>query len=242
MNIVLDSVPLIYGQGAGRRTTFNLYKELLALDDQDQFRFLCIGRQNRRSSYQELLDIRKSAVREIHLPFRVMDWAWNRLSWPTLERLMGQVDLYHVAGIHPPPTRRAKVLLTIHGIVAEVIPGLLPMPKVLALRKVLRAAMKRADFYLAVSKTTKEDMVKHFEIAPERIYVVPHGVDSTFHSPGDRSELKRRLKDRFSINDPYILYVGAIGHHKNVMGLFTCLSSNSRPGGRSLSSLACGTT
>jgi glycosyltransferase involved in cell wall biosynthesis len=148
-----------------------------------------------------------------------MDWAWSRLSWPTIEQLMGQVDLYHVAGIHPPPTRRAKVLLTIHGIVAEVIPGLLPKEKVLALREVLRGAMKRADYYLAVSKTTKEDMVKHLEIAPEQIYVVPHGVDSTFHPPVDKYEMAKRLKGRFRVHDPYILYVGAIGHHKNVMGL-----------------------
>lgn len=219
MNIVLDTVPLIYGQGAGRRTTFHLYKELLSLDCEDHFQFLCIARQNRRSFYQELLAIRESTVREIRLPFRVMDWAWNRLSWPTLEGLMGEVDLYHVTGIHPPPTRRAKVLVTIHGIVAEVIPELLPKTKVLALREVLRSAMKRADYYLAVSKTTKEDMVKHLEIAPDRIYVVPHGVDSTFHTPVDRPALEKRLKDRFGLIDPYILFVGAIGHHKNVMGL-----------------------
>lgn len=219
MNIVLDTVPLIYGQGAGRRTTFNLYKELLSIDHMDQFKFLCIDRFRRQAGYQELLSIRNSPVREIGAPFRVVEWMWNRLSWPTLERIMGEADLYHVAGIHAPPTRRAKVLVTIRGIVAEVIPQLLRQKDVLALRKVLRGAMKRADYYLAVSKTTKEDMLKYLDISPDRIYVVPHGVDPIFQIPANQFALEARLKDRFGIKAPYILYVGAIGHHKNVMGL-----------------------
>ena len=37
MKIVLDTVPLIYSQGAERRTAFHLYRELLTLDEDDEF-------------------------------------------------------------------------------------------------------------------------------------------------------------------------------------------------------------
>ena len=219
MNIVLDTVPLIYSRGADRRTTFHLYRELLALDHQDDFSFLCIDRFGRRSSYKQLLAVRDVRVREVRLPFRVVEWAWNYLNWPSLEALMGRVDLYHVAGIHAPPTRRAKVCVTIRGIVAEVIPEMLPEERVVSLRGVLRAAMRRADYYLAVSAATKEDMVMRLGVDPQRIYVVTHGVDPMFRPCTDRSALAARLRIRFGIEDPYILYVGWIGHHKNVMGL-----------------------
>jgi len=219
MNIVLDTIPLIYSQGADRRTTFHLYRELLTLDHQDNFRFLCIDRFRRRFAYEGLLALRKVPVREVRLPFRVVEWAWNHLGWPTLEALMGEVDLYHVAGIHAPPTRRARVCVTIRGIVAEVIPDMLPAVRVATLRRVLRAAMRRADYYLTVSAATKEDMVRHLGIDPQRIYVLPHGVDPMFHPCPDRSALAARLKARFGIAHPYLLYVGWIGHHKNVMGL-----------------------
>lgn len=219
MNIVLDTVPLIYSQGADRRTTFHLYRELLALDHQDNFSFLCIDRRGRRSSYEQLLSIREVPVREVRLPFRVMEWAWNYLGWPSLEALMGNVDLYHVAGIHVPPTRRAKVFLTIHGIAAEVIPEMLGRKRVARLREVLRAAMRRTDYYLAVSATTKDDLVRRLGVDPGRIYVVTHGVDPMFRPAADGTALSTRLKARFGIDYPYILYVGFIGHHKNVMGL-----------------------
>ena len=132
---------------------------------------------------------------------------------------MGRVDLYHVAGIHVPPVRRAKVCVTIRGIVAEVIPEMFPKERVVRLRGVLRAAMRRADYYLTVSAATKEDMVMCLGVDPQRIHVVTHGVDPMFRPCTDRSALAARLKTRFGIGDPYILYVGWIGHHKNVMGL-----------------------
>ncbi len=76
MKIVLDTVPLIYSQGADRRTTFHLYRELLALDREDDFSFFCIDRFGRRFAYEPLLAVRDVPVREIRVPFRVIEWTW----------------------------------------------------------------------------------------------------------------------------------------------------------------------
>jgi glycosyltransferase involved in cell wall biosynthesis len=225
VKIVLDTVPLIYSQGADRRTTFHLYRELLALDGKDDFSFLCIDRLRRRSTYGPLLDIRDIPVREIRVPFRVIEWTWKHLHWPTLERLMGSLDLYHVAGAHAPPAREATILLTVRGIAPEVIPELLPARLVARARAVLRTSMKCADYYLAVSETTRDDMVKHLAIDRERIFVTNHGVDPIFRPPGDQVSLANRLKTRFGIGRPYILYVGAIGRHKNVMGVLAAYTA-----------------
>ena len=107
--MVLDTAPLIYSQGADRRTTFHLYRELLALDGEGDFSFFCIDRLRRRSACAPLLDIRDVPVREIRVPFRAIEWTWKHLHWPTLERLTGRLDLYHVAGMHAPPAREARV-------------------------------------------------------------------------------------------------------------------------------------
>lgn len=219
MKIILDTVPLIYSGGAERRTAFHLYRELLTLDRDDDFGLLCIDRFQRRSKCKPLLAIRDMPVREVRLPFRVLEWGWRYLRWPTVESLLGAVDLYHVACTHAPPARKATVLLTVRGIAAEVIPDLLPPERVRRQRAVLRTSMRHAHYYLAVSETTRNDMVKCLGVDPERIFVVNHGVDPIFRPPSDRSALATRLKARFGIKRPYILYVGWIGRHKNVMGL-----------------------
>lgn len=219
MKVALDTVPLIYSQSAERRTTFHLYRELLARDGADDFIFLCIDRHGRRAALDPLLALRDVAVRRIRLPFRVIEWTWKHLRWPTIERLMGPVELYHVASMHAPPARRASVLLTVRGIAWEAIPQLLSASRVRALRTTFNTSMACADYYLAVSATTRDDMVKHLGVDPQRIFVVNHGVDPIFRPPDDRQALALRLRARFGIERPYILYVGAIGHHKNIMGL-----------------------
>jgi glycosyltransferase involved in cell wall biosynthesis len=79
--------------------------------------------------------------------------------------------------------------------------------------------MKRADYYLAVSEQTKQDMINYFDVNPEYVHVVTHGVDPSFIHLRDRETLAARLQSQFRISRPYILFVGAIGHHKNVMGI-----------------------
>ena len=158
-------------------------------------------------------------VYEVRSPVRLLNFAWNYFSWPKLEKITGKADLYHVAGMVVPPTRYAKVLQTVHGIIAEVMPELLPLERVRRLKKVLRDAMRRADYYLAISESTKKDMIEYLGVDPALVFVVPHGVDPIFRYLPDREDLKNRLRRRFGITRPYVLYVGAIGHHKNVMGI-----------------------
>jgi glycosyltransferase involved in cell wall biosynthesis len=49
--------------------------------------------------------------------------------------------------------------------------------------------------------------------------VVNHGLDPHFRILNDRTSLYKRLEKRFRITDPYILFVGVIGYHKNIIGL-----------------------
>lgn len=219
MKIVLDTIPIIYSEGADHRTTLNLYRELLKSDERNEYALFCIDRFDRIHRYKDLLAVRPVPIHTVPTPARIMEWAWNITGWPRLEQITGKADLYHVSGILAPPTKRAKVLVTVHGIVAEVIPERLPKERVEVLRKVLRLAMRRADYYLAVSESTRQDMVKHLSLDPANIYVVHHGVDPIFRPIQDRRSLEERLKKRFGIARPYILFVGAIGHHKNVMGI-----------------------
>ncbi len=219
MKIVLDTIPLIYGTGATHRTTYNLYRELMRLDKRNEYALLHIDRRLKREPYKALLEEKSLPVYKIFSPVKVIQWAWNNFNWPKLEQITGDVDLYHVTGIITPATKRAKVLVTIHGIVAEVIPELLPPERAKRLQKVTRNAIARADYYLAVSETTKKDMIKHLGVNSDIIYVVPHGVDPVFRYLPDRNSLSNRLKSEFNIVKPYILYVGAIGRHKNVMGI-----------------------
>lgn len=69
-----------------------------------------------------------------------------------------------------------------------------------------RASLKRADKVIAISNNTKNDMLKFFDIDPQKIEVIYHGVSKINFS----KEHTERIVDY-----PYILYVGMRHTFKN---------------------------
>jgi len=219
MKIGLDTIPLIYSRGADYRTAYRLYQALLHDVDAD-FSMLSVSRDKISPCVAMFADYPSVSIHHWRSPFRVFEWGWNHLSWPTVEWMMGDVDIYHASSIYAPPAEDAKVMITVRGIVAEVIPDKLPLSRVKALHQVLRQGIDSADYFSAVSQSTANDLERVMGIDPQRIFVVPHGVDPVFHPPEDRAALQAMMGDRFKLTNPYILFVGAMGIHKNILGLF----------------------
>ena len=71
------------------------------------------------------------------------------------------------------------------------------------------AGIRRADAIIAVSETTKRDVVRHLAIPEDRVFVVYEGIDHNLYRPVAR----RRL------DPPYILYVGSEHPRKNLSTL-----------------------
>lgn len=84
---------------------------------------------------------------------------------------------------------------------------------------------------LAISQATKEDIVRHYKFASDKIHITHLGYDkSTFTTSINKSDV-RRVMDKYSIGDNYILYIGTLKPSKNVEGLiksFAILRDNNR--------------
>jgi D-inositol-3-phosphate glycosyltransferase len=70
-----------------------------------------------------------------------------------------------------------------------------------------------ADLVIAATPDEREQLVRHYGADPDRIEIVPQGVDAELFSPGDRAAARRalRLDDR-----PVLLFVGRIQPLKGV--------------------------
>jgi len=79
--------------------------------------------------------------------------------------------------------------------------------------------VKKAARIIAVSQTTKDDLIKHLGIPEERISVVYEGVDHQLFKPTSRRFTERRFTDY-----PYLLFVGSEHPRKNFAGLLKAFS------------------
>ncbi|MBW6499458.1 MAG: glycosyltransferase family 4 protein, partial [Bacteroidales bacterium] len=82
-------------------------------------------------------------------------------------------------------------------------------------RKVLKIMDKKASRVIAVSHSTRNDLIEMVPGLASRTVVIHEGVDRKFFNAG----ISRDTLEKYGIKNPYILYVGAADQHKNLIRL-----------------------
>jgi glycosyltransferase involved in cell wall biosynthesis len=77
------------------------------------------------------------------------------------------------------------------------------------------AATRKSNRILTVSEASKRDILRFFDVAPEKVVVIHNAIDERFLAPpnAERMEL---VKQRYQLDHPFVLYVGNIKPHKNI--------------------------
>ncbi len=209
-HITIDGTPLLHGERAIRRVSRNLLKSITRMKCVDWRAFYF----DRKGNTPGRLRLENEVI--CQFPVRLMLPSWNMSGWPTLETLTGDgADLFYATDLYFPPSRKTTILSTVHGIAYLVIPELCLPEHVTSLTKAFSYARQHADYFLAVSESTREDMLNHTDIPADRIYVSTHGVDSCFH-PIEKQAARAHVTLRYGVERPYFLYVGVVAAHKNV--------------------------
>jgi starch synthase len=78
-------------------------------------------------------------------------------------------------------------------------------------------ALTMADAIIAVSGATKKDIIANFQCDPEKIAIIPNGIDTVEY----RKTEKRDILQRYGIPDdlPYVLFIGRITRQKGIIHL-----------------------
>src|SRR3990167_572866 len=74
---------------------------------------------------------------------------------------------------------------------------------------------------IAVSNSTKMDIVRHYKFASGKVSVIYHGYDKTRFNPSIDPKDVRRVLNKYSIVNDYVLYLSTLKPSKNVEGILT---------------------
>lgn len=85
-------------------------------------------------------------------------------------------------------------------------------------RLVLKLAIKRSEKVIAVSESTKKDLIDFFKIKPEKIEVVLEAAHSQYRLIGDKEKIKEVLF-KYKLPQDFILFVGTLEPRKNLVKL-----------------------
>ncbi len=213
----LDATPVLHGERAVRRNTRNLLGALCARPGAS-YGLLYFDRRGSTAGRLALPPDGRCRDRLCRWPISLLLPGWRWLGEPSLERLVGAVDLLYAPDLYFPPVAHGLVLCTIRGLAYLKVGGLLNPRHRRALTDAFNYARRRSDYFLAVSESTRRDLLDCTDISAERIYVVTHGIDPGF-TVLSKEHVRQVVRTRFKLVRPYLLFVGAVAHHKNVLGL-----------------------
>ncbi len=151
---------------------------------------------------------------------------WEQALQPLALR-RAQIDLLHALAFAGPRFISIPWLATIYDVSFMRYPESFPRWNRMYLTWAVRDAVQRADGLIAISESTKRDLIEWFGAAPERIRVIYCGKDAAFVPTTDRAALDAWRQAR-GVPDKMILFVGTIEPRKNIARLIRAFARAKR--------------
>jgi glycosyltransferase involved in cell wall biosynthesis len=162
-------------------------------------------------------------VRALPLSDRLANAVWYRCRLPAPVQLVtGRFDLFHSPDFTLPPTLGKPAVLTIHDLAFLTVPDCAYPTLRSYLERVVPRSVARAAHVIAVSESTRRDVISRLGIPSNRVTTVVEGVGREFRPLGP--EDRGRGLERLGIHTPYILSVGTLEPRKNYSRLLEAYS------------------
>ena len=155
----------------------------------------------------------------------------NRSAWMqfALPRDLGTVrpDVCHFTNSLAPLHAPCPIVITLHDMSLFVHAPLHPLKSQLFVRPVIPAVARRAAAIITVSQHAKREIVAWLHVPPEKVHVIYEAAAPTYRVIGDGAELDR-VRQRYGLTQPFVLYVGTIEPRKNLTRLVTAFAQARR--------------
>ena len=204
MKIGIDA-RLVYYQKAGiGQYTTRLAQALAAVDSDNSYTIL----QSRKGG----APLAEGATVRCRKMWTPPHHRWEQWLLPLELRPLG-LDLLHCPDFIPPFRRSCPAVITVHDLAFLRFPGLLTDESKSYYGQIFRA-VQSADHIIAVSESTKRDLVALAGADERKITVVYEAAGEMF-CPAQAATV-RAAKQRYGIAGPYLLFVSTIEPRKNI--------------------------
>jgi glycosyltransferase involved in cell wall biosynthesis len=133
---------------------------------------------------------------------------------PAIDLVLSGADVFHASQHTANLPRRRKVTATIFDFSCWITPQYHTPENVAATRRYGDNILRSADGLIAISAHARNDAIELLQIPEERIRVIYPGVAESFFQVAAKEV--HRSRGRYSLEAPYVLFVGCIEPRKNV--------------------------
>ncbi len=212
MRIGIDARIAYYTRAGIGQYTWRLIEALAALDHTDDFHVF--RHRKDQTEFARQANFQHHAVwtpshNRLEIYLLGLEMLWSRLD----------LDILHSTDFIPPQwkPRGCKSVITIHDLAFLHYPHFLTKASARYYGQI-EDAVKRADHIIAVSNSTRRDIVNLLGVDEQKITVI-YEAPNPVYLPMDRSHALAQVQARYALPNDFILFVSTIEPRKNVQGL-----------------------
>ena len=224
MIIGIDIRMLARGARTGvEEYTLNLLSRLIPLDKNVRYKLFYNGWRKVELDYSNYPWLKESNVElaNYKIPNRLLDFSSRFFNYPKIDKLLKGVDVFFSPHIFfSALSKNCPSVVTFHDLSFEIHPEFYSRQK-----NIWHSSMNpkklaaRASKIIAVSESTKDDLVNFYGISPDKIKVVYSGINRNWKLGNWEIRKLNQVKKKYNLPEKYILYLGTLEPRKNVIGL-----------------------
>jgi glycosyltransferase involved in cell wall biosynthesis len=230
VRVGIDISPVPFGRGVSRYTS-NIITALAARSDIEMSLFGAVGRQ--WSSLRDWVGSLRGnpAYRALPVPTTLLEKAWQMTQNSGFWYFAPRAEVIHVWEWQTPPVLGKPWVVTIHDLAHLLFPETAHPEVVRRFEAVLaRVEQDPLAHVIAISQSTKNDIVRLTSIDPERITVIYESLPQEARYSPSKKEVSQTLQ-KFGLKRPYFLFVGTSEPRKNLVRVVAAWQKVSQPNG-----------
>lgn len=143
------------------------------------------------------------------------------------------INLYHGLSNELPHNIQQtgiKSIVTIHDLIFKTQAQTYSLAERLVYDRKFKSACQQADHIVAISEHTKQDIIRFYNIDPEKISVIYQVCNPLFYELSSAGELAQ-VKEQYHLPEQFFLYVGSVEARKNLkllVSAYEALAPNER--------------
>ena len=129
------------------------------------------------------------------------------------------IDLYHGLSNEIPfgiPHSGVKSIVTIHDLIFKIYPNTYRYIDSKIYDFKFKYACRNADRIIAISESTKADIIRFYDVPSQKIEVIYQACDPLYYHLQTKNQIEVVLK-RYNVPSRFMLYVGSVIERKNLL-------------------------
>lgn len=222
MKIGIDARCLVRGRRTGvEEYALNILSHLFEMDRKNDYVLFLNSFREPETNLVWTEKYSNVSIKKLRFPNKILNFCFWYLGWPKIDKMLDGIDVFFMPNIiFFSLLRKTRSIITIHDLSFERYPEFFsPKKRLWHIFINPKKICQKASKIIAVSESTKNDLISSYKINPGKISLIYNGLSENFEAISRNDAKLIQVKEKYRLPYKFILYFGTVEPRKNVISV-----------------------